>query len=475
MNPFMRILPLALIAGMVLETSCVESPLVTAVDAPTTEALNGALTSAGVKALTIGVLAADRAAANTIATLTLPNIYARNIYRIDSNEPRYVTETLSGTPDPASFSGAGGWSLMFTAIRASNSLIAALPGAIPAQVSAGERNVTAGLVQTMKALDYYRVLELRDTIGVAYQLNDESSLGVIMCKAKTLDYVAALLDSGNTSLVASAGASLGFTPPAGFTAFGRDYSKANNLILMNRGLKGKIDLYRGLQHSTPVASGFTSAITELTQALGGAAPGAVPASAFKTGVYMTFVAGGTENTPNALSDARIGVNPKAAAALQSGDTRASKIISRATLSGNGLSTTLNYVGSSTSNTGNLTNPIAILRDEELVLLRAQAYFETGQFANGAADLNSVRTSYGLAPIAVPSTIAAARTALLYEKRWSLFMEGPQYLVDLRAYGQLRAGVTPAEVAGDPFNTAMPIPKAEADARGGTTNLTPSCS
>ncbi len=475
MNAYKRILPLALMAGLALGSSCVESPRVTAVDAPTTEALSGALTAAGVQALAVGVLAADRTAANTIATLTLPNIYARNIYRIDGNEPRYVTETLSGTPDPASFSGAGGWANMFTAIRAANSLLAALPGAVPSQVSIGERNVTAGLVQTMKALDYYRVLELRDTIGVAYQLDDQENLGMIMCKAKTLDYIAALLDSANTSLVASGGTSLGFTPPAGLTGFGRDYRKAANLILMNRGLKGKIDVYRGLQHSTPVAGAFTAAIAELTQALGGAAPGAVPASAFKTGVYLTFVAGGTENTPNALSDSRIGANPKAAAALQSGDTRASKIIARAALSGNGLSTTLNYVGSATSNTANLTNPIAILRDEEVVLLRAQAYFEAGQFANGAADLNSVRTSYGLAAIAVPSTIAAARTALLYEKRWSLFMEGAQYLVDLRAYGQLRAGVTPAEVAGDPFNTAMPIPKVEADARGGTANLTPSCS
>ena len=107
-----------------------------------------------------------------------------------------------------------------------------------------------------------------------------------------------------------------------------------------------------------------------------------------------------------------------------------------------------------------------------MLLRAQAYFEAGQFANGAADLNSVRTNYGLAAIPVPADIATARTALLYEKRYSLFFEGPQRLVDMRAYGLIKAGVTPPEVAGDPFNTALPIPKAEADARGGTSKLTP---
>ena len=106
-----------------------------------------------------------------------------------------------------------------------------------------------------------------------------------------------------------------------------------------------------------------------------------------------------------------------------------------------------------------------------MLLRAQAYIEAGQLANATADLNSVRTV--VRPRAVSRcspTQASARTALLYEKRFSLFFEGPQRLVDLRAYGLLKAGITPAELAGDPFNTAFPIPKAEADARGGAAQV-----
>jgi hypothetical protein len=198
----------------------------------------------------------------------------------------------------------------------------------------------------------------------------------------------------------------------------------------------------------------------------------VSSATFQNGAYVTFVAGGTENTPNPVVDAKVAVNPKAQAALQAGDTRASKIISRTTLAGNGLTSSFTFVGASTANSANLVRPFAILRDEELVLLRAQAYFEAGQFDNGAADLNSVRTSYGLAPIPIPADIATARTALLYEKRFSLFFEGPQRLVDLRAYGLLKAGITTAELPGDPFTTAEPIPKAEADARGN--NLTPVC-
>ncbi|MEP6999916.1 MAG: hypothetical protein ABI969_05530 [bacterium] len=470
----MRKHTIALASLLVAASACADNTVVTPENAPTTEALAGALTAAGVKTLALGVLAQDRNVTGGFGYYLLPGIYARDAYRIDSNEPRFVIETLGGSPDPGSFAAGGSaYTSPFTAIRAATSLLAALPGTSVTQITAAQNKTTVGLIQTIEALDYYRVLETRDTVGVPIQNPDPAVVSALSCKSVVMNTIAALLDSANTALIAAGtGASLSFTLPTGFTAYGRDYSKASNLILLNRGLKGKVDVYRGLQHTSPTAGAFALAITELTQALGGAAAGAVPASAFQTGAYVTYVAGGTENTPNPIVDAKVAVNPKAAAALQAGDTRASKIIPRATLAGSGLTSSVTYVGASTANSANLVRPVAILRDEELVLLRAQAYFEAGQFANGAADLNSVRTSYGLAAIAVPADITTARTALLYEKRFSLFFEGPQRLVDLRAYGLLKAGAMPAELPGDPFTTAEPIPKGEVDARGG--QITPVC-
>jgi hypothetical protein len=477
----MRKYLMTLAGALGLAAGCVDQTIVSPENAPTTEALSGDLTAAGVQTLALGVLAQDRALVRGDLTyLTLTAVYARDAYRIDPNEPRYVSETLGGQPDPGSFAGGGGWTNGFVAIRAANDLLAALPSALETQTSPAQKNIVAGLVQTMKALDYYRLLELRDTIGIPIQKASADSVAPLSCKANVMDYIAAVLDSGLTALTAAgATTTLPFAPPSGFTSFGRNYRTAANLILLNRGLKGKVDVYRGLQHQKPTAGAETAAIAELTQALGGALPGAVPASQFQNGAYVTFVAGGTEGAANPLSDSRVGVNPKAQAALQAGDTRASKIITRPgtspTLAGQGLTTTVTYVGASTANAANLTAPVAILRDEELVLLRAQAYIETNQLTEATADLNSVRTAYGLTAYPVFADQASARTALLYEKRYSLFFEGPQRLVDLRAYGLLKAPTTPPEVASDPFNTAFPIPKAEADARGGTSKLTVSCS
>ena len=473
----MRKYLIVLAGALGLAAGCVDDTIVSPENAPTVDALAGDLTSAGVQTLALGVLAQDRAfVRGDLTYYILTSIYARDAYRIDPNEPRYVSETLGGQADPGSFAGGGGWTNGFVTIRAANDLLAALPSAVETQTSPAQKNVVAGLTQTIKALEYWRLLELRDTIGIPIMPAQADSVPPLSCKSSVLAYTAAVLDSGLVALnAAGATTQLPFAPPTGFTAFGRNYRTAANLVLLNRGLKGKISLYRGLQHQNPTAGSFALAITELTQALGGAAPGAVPASQFLTGAYVTFVAGGTEGAANPISDARVGVNPKAQAALQAGDTRASKIITRTTMAGQGLTTSLTYLGAATANAANLTRPIAILRDEELVLLRAQAYIEANQLANATADLNSVRTSHGLAPYAVFADQASARTALLYEKRFSLFFEGPQRLVDLRAYGLLKAPFTPAELAGDTYNSAFPIPKAEADARGGAANLTLSCS
>jgi starch-binding outer membrane protein, SusD/RagB family len=467
---------MALAAGLVLAGGCFDNTIVTPENAPTTDALAGELTSAGVQTLAYGVLANDRTLINGDKSyLVLSAIYARDAYRIDPNEPRYVSETLGSQADPGGVAGSGGWTNGFVTIRAANGLLQGLPGALAAQVSPGQKAVTAGFIKTIKALEYYRLLELRDSLGVPIQSDDATIVNPISCKATVLTYIASLLDSARADLASAPDSTqLPFAPPTGFTAYGRNYRIDSNIVKLNRGLKGKVSVYRGLQRPTPTPGAFASAITELTQALTGAAPGAVPSSRFQTGAYVTFVSG-AENSPSTLSDVSIGVNPRAQAALQPGDTRASKIIPRAALTGQGLTTSLTYVGSTTAVAANLTRPVGILRDEEVVLLRAQAYIEANQLANATADLNSVRTAYGLAAYPVFADQASARTALLYEKRFSLFFEGPQRLVDLRAYGLLRAGITPAEVTGDPFNTALPIPKAEADARGGRDKLTPVCS
>ena len=450
--------------------ACKDSAVVNPEDAPTVEAISGALTRGSLQSLATGVLAQDRSAiVGTFTHYVLSAIFARDVYRIDASEPRYVGETLAGNPDPGSFAGGGGWAGFYTATRAATNLLVALPSASATEVTAAEKAATSGFIKTMRALDYYRIIELRDTVGMAIQTDDPNEVTPILCKTPALTAIASMLDDGLADLNTAGGATkLPFALPGGFTAFGRNYSTVSNIILFNRALKGKVDLYRGLDRTNPQPALFATAITELTQALGGAAAGGVPASQFSVGPYYNYVVGGSENTANNRSDDKIGLNPLVKDSIQAGDARASKIVNRsAPISGFGVATPITYVGS-TPTLANQQAPVGILRDEEVVLLRAQAYIEASNFAAATADLNSVRTSYGLAPYAVFATKDAARSAALYEKRYSLLFEGPQRLVDLRAYGRLNGTYLRKETATDPFNAAFPIPRAEIDARNGDT-------
>jgi hypothetical protein len=262
----------------------------------------------------------------------------------------------------------------------------------PNQFTAAQVTATRGFIRTMKALEYWRVIELHDSVGAVLQNDDPTVVSDIKCKATVTTYIAALLDTANADFTAAGGATtIPFALPSGFTNFGRDYSVVSNLVLFNRGLKGKVDFFRALDRKNPTPALFPTAIAELTQALAGVAPGAVAPATFKNGVYYVFVPGGSENTPNIISDSKIGLNPKVADSVQAGDTRASKIVPRPPTAGFGLATSITYIGA-VATTANQSAPLAILRDEELVLLRAQAEIEAGQLANAILDINSVRTN-----------------------------------------------------------------------------------
>ena len=467
-----RYTTIVLATAALVVAGCKDNPVANPIDAPTVDALSGALTRVTLQQLATGVLAQDRNSANAFAYAIEPGIWARDVYRVDASEPRFVQETLGGNPDPGSFSGSGNWTGFYTAIRAANNLVLALPATSTPSFTTAEINATRGFIRTIKALDYWRIIEMHDSVGATIQTDDPSAVTDVKCKPTVLTYIAALLDSANTDLSgATATTVLPFKLPTGFTAFGRDYSVVSNIVKFNRALKGKVDFYRGLDRTNPTPALFTTAITELTQALSGAAPGAVPKADFTKGPYYVFVPGGSENAPNTISDAKIGLNPLVGDSVQAGDTRASKIVPRTALSGFGVSTTITYSGAVAS-TANQAAPLGILRDEELVLLRAQAYIEAGQLANALLDINDVRTNYGLAPLAPFADKQSAINAVLYEKRYSLLFEGAQRVDDLREYGRLNSTYLRKETTTDPYNAALPLPRAELNARGITTN--PAC-
>ncbi len=423
-----------------------------------------------VQNLVTGVLAQDRGSANAQSLLLYSESMARNALRPDPNEPRFVSELIAVPSDPSGFVGSAGWNTYYTAIRAANSLLAS-PSL--AGMPAADRNGVLGLVQTIKALDYIRLVQLRDSLGATIQTAQTAVPDPFRTKAAVLAYVSTLLDSANTSLGAAAD-TMPVVLPAGYKLNG-DFSKTANLVKFNRGLKGEVEVYRLLDHQNPCTACSATAIAALNTVLASVAPSA---TSLKSGPYYEFNPSAPETVPNPIADPRIYVTDNWVQSIQAGDARAAKA-TKATapsVTNGGLAQALQYKSSLTDPT-NQTRPIAIRRAALWYLLRAQAEAESGALAAATADVNVVHTiEGGLAPLANFATLAEARAAILYEYRYSFLFEGGQYLVALRAYsGLTRAYVNlpgMPQIKSDPnhaidaLQSTLPIPQNESVARNG---------
>lgn len=450
--------------------ACKDSTSVPDLNNPSVSSVGGALSPGNLQILITGVLNQERQSLD-YPFLIFPGTMARDIWRLDNSESRFLTETLEVAPSPGGFL-ARGFGPYYVAIKAENNLLDAVPRAT-ADFSDGDKAAISGFVRTLKANDFYRLLETRDTTGLPVAVEDPNVLAPILCKPKVLDYLSALLDSAYTDLqAAQTGGTTDFPSklPSGWTSIGGDYGQIDNLIKYNRGLKGKVALYRGLAGGT--AQNFADAITALNIALAGD-PGT--AASLAAGPYYQFSTLSGEVT-NPLFDSRVHFTPAVFDSIQAGDARVSKIIVQATpatLTADGVAFSTRYdpAVTVTSNSANQTRPIPILKNEELYLVRAQAKIEANDLAGAASDLNVVRTVSGGLPPAAFATKPAAINAVLYEKRYSLLTDGPQRLVDLRAYGRLNLISFPhgqlSPFTGDPFNFVLPYTQAEIDARGGT--------
>ena len=107
--------------------------------------------------------------------------------------------------------------------------------------------------------------------------------------------------------------------------------------------------------------------------------------------------------------------------------------------------------------------MSILRNEELVLLRAEANIGLGNIAAAAEDLNFIReTSGGLAP-KTDITAENAIDELLTQRRYSLLFEYGHRWIDMRRYGKL--GELPRDLENHFVLESFSLPLDEQNARG----------
>lgn len=396
---------------------------------------------------TAGMLIAFR---NDFADFALDlGIIGREVLRFDGSDPRFTGELLAGPLDPGGDAfGGDHWADEYTAIRGGNMILAVLPTA--SELSAEEQSATSGYVKTIQALNYLIVLNAhtQDSIPIVTDTSVTAPPPPFQTNAAAFEHVVSLLEEARTELQAG-GAAFPFALPSGFGGF----NTPATFIAFNRALLARVQVYRG---------DFAGALTALGESF------INPAGPMDLGVYMDYGTG-PGDLANPLSiDPLTGEN-FAHVSLREGvqfqadgvtpDQRfLDKTISRPIESRNNLSSDLGWIRYPSPST-----PIPIIKNEELLLLRAEANLMLTGPAAALADINTVRVQSGnLEPLGALGTPEQALDELLYNRLYSLLYEGAHRWIDARRYGRLDQ--LPVDRPGDVVFATLPIPSDETNAR-----------
>jgi len=413
----------------------------------------------------IGLIGGDRE--QTAFFILVLETMGRDAYRIDAADPRYIQMPL-GTFSPGAFLVDFTWNSTYRTLLGAQLLAQGVEGS-PA-FTAQEKAAAQGFARTIQGLEYIKLIESRDSLGLPITLGKET-VDPIRCKPAVLTYISALLDSAGTNLAAG-GSTFPFTLPAGFAGF----TTPATFLKFNRALAAKVLVYRGFAAyktvGNPVdAVQLNAALTALDASFYSITP-ATPAN-FRVGVYHTYSTSSGDLQNGNFDRSVIRANPKVLNESEAGDLRLSKIQQdpsyQKALPGNPPSAQSDIIFLNI--TGPLT-PLPIIINEQLILMRAEALWGLNRDAEALVLINLIRqNSGGLLPRTLVS-FGGNRLDILREilkqKRYSLLFESGDRIVDYRMFGlysELGMELQPPV----PGPQVIPYPSAEINARGN--NLT----
>lgn len=445
------LLRLAPVAALPLALACGDTFDIPDLNNPGLEELESNPTRAAVIDATQGLLIGARAgmSAQTGYVAHL-GILGRESLTFDNSDPRYIDEMVAGVLDPGNGAfGGSGWAPRYANLRNASIVLNALD--VVSGFSNAELEAIRGFTKTIEALDLLITINLRDVNGAvidaARPLSDP--LAPFVSRTETFDRVVSLLEEAKTHLQAG-GAAFPFALSSGFAGF--DTPAA--FLRFNRALRARVAVYR---------ADYAGALTALGESF-------VSTSAPLTlGVYHSYGTGSGDATNGlfqgdnpqivAQPSIRADAETKPGGGLDNRVVAKTSVLATPVVDARGVSSNVRF-----DIYTSLSSALPIIRNEELILLRAEARWFTGDKTGALADINFIRqTSGGLAAAAQPASDDAFITELLRQRRYSLLMEGGHRWIDNRRFNRL--ATLPKARASDVVPSAFPVPRNECVARG----------
>ncbi|WP_341843279.1 RagB/SusD family nutrient uptake outer membrane protein [Chitinophaga caseinilytica] len=411
-------------------------------NAPTMEEITKNPTIGELNNLVTGVEASMRSRMGLYIDIT--GSIGREFFRYSTTDPRLSGSMLgkgSLVISGADFLASTPWTMRYNTIKTCNLLMTGVKNS-KALTRDQQRNGYNAYAKTIMAHQLLMVLNLSYDNGLRLEVTDPNNPGPKVNRAQALEGIAKLLDDANTLLNS---AEFEFELSSGFEGF----DDVAGFRKFNRALAARVAVYR---------EQWGAALTALTASFIDQTAGAN----LNTGPKHLYssASGDEENDVfiNNMSDANIRlIHPSFALDLEAGDDRINKASApRATpLSVDDLPESPRDFPISAS----LESPFPIIRNEELILIYAEAAAQSNQLANAADALNIIRTRHGLTARLDLDTKDKVINEMLKQRRYSLWGEGHRW-IDMRRYNRLAQ--LPIDRPDDNVWKELPLPEAEAN-------------
>lgn len=376
-------------------------------------------TPASVNALATGVLIGAREQPEDYLYVT--GIVGREMYDFDV-ATLSTSQLIFGPLDPGVWGGLG-WVSQYQNVRNIQILLSALERV--ENMTDEEKEGIRGFAKTIEAYELLTVINTRDTNGAVIDIpaDPTGDPGPLVGKDQVFSRIDELLDEANTHLQNS-GDSFSFNLSTGFS----DFDSPSTFLAFNRALKARVAVYQG--NYEDALSALENSFLDLTAPLDAGAyhvystssgSATNPFSSRSQGDAPSYVAKDSYET-----DAQSKLNGNPDDRFQEKFRKLPSVQKRL-----GLQTDITFTIYNTPE-----KSIPIIRNEELILLRAEANLNLDNISQAAADINFVRRESGGLEDREDLNAGNILDELLYNKRYSLYMEGGHRWLDLRRYGLL---------------------------------------
>ncbi len=373
----------------------------------------------------------ERNRAITTNVVDILGSFGREFYPMYSSDPRFLGTWIglkAGADvenDASILGGDAFWAGPYSVIKQANILIKSAKNSD--NVTDQQKKGYIGFAQTIKAFQYIiPAVTHQHKPGIRIDVEDPLNPGPYVPYEKAMKHIRDLLDQAKSNLQ-KAGKEFNFVLTDGIS----DFNTPVTFIELNRAIYARAAVYDKKWDDALTALNDAKPFFEL----------GTGKSVMNKGAYFVFTGPPDAFNPffykrNAKTNEILMVNPSMISDIESGDQRMDKFFKRndaiTSQTINGKTVSSQYQGNRFASN---TSPFPWIRNEELILIYAEANAQLNNFGDALDAINDVRTTWGLADF-TSTNKGDIIDQVLYNRQYSLWGEYGQRWIDARRYGRL---------------------------------------